>query len=403
MNTTNEGPTVHGPNFGDNLEDHPIAALLPLLKGAELDELVLSMRTHGYDVMHPILIHEGKILDGRNRYRAAKIAGVRPSFDIPFEKGEVGDPWDLVWRENSTRRHLDPGQKAALHIDFVAGSKRWQQQHAGRKQAANEARSTTQAGRPKERSTPREVPRSGSKSDRTASAAKALASSAGVSRSTMERALELKKKNPEAHARVGRGEIPLARALAETKKAAVVADIKAKPKPLPGGKHHVIVADPPWRYDTSNENSNERGAVEYPDMSIAEICALPVAKLAEDNCILFLWTTNAFMRQAYQCLDAWGFAEKTILTWDKEKIGVGHWLRNSTEHCILAVRGRPVVQLTNQSTLLRAPRREHSRKPDAFYALVETLCPGSKVELFARQPRKGWSVWGAEKEKFDAL
>ena len=118
--------------------------------------------------------------------------------------------------------------------------------------------------------------------------------------------------------------------------------------------------------------------------------------------VLWLWCTNAFMREAYQCLDAWSFKEKTILTWDKEKIGLGDWLRNVTEHCIMAVRGHPVVSLTNQTTIIREKRREHSRKPEAFYSLVEALCPGSKLEMFARQSRRGWASWGAESEKFGA-
>jgi N6-adenosine-specific RNA methylase IME4 len=137
-------------------------------------------------------------------------------------------------------------------------------------------------------------------------------------------------------------------------------------------------------------------------MDVEEICALPVGKLAQKDCVLWLWTTNAFMREAYQCLDAWGFQAKTILTWDKERLGLGDWLRNVTEHCILAVKGKPVVSLTNQTTIIRAPRREHSRKPDEFYALVNALCPGSKLEMFARTNREGWSAWGAETEKFDA-
>jgi N6-adenosine-specific RNA methylase IME4 len=187
------------------------------------------------------------------------------------------------------------------------------------------------------------------------------------------------------------------------RKLEVVRQIESQPTPMPGGRFRVIVADPPWRYDTKAENTGAavRGLVPYADMSIEQICALPVASLAEQHCVLWLWTTNAFMRQAYQCLDAWGFVEKTILTWDKERLGVGRWLRNQTEHCILAVRGKPVVTLSNQCTILRAPRREHSRKPDEFFALVESVCPGSKLEMFAREPRKGWSVWGGETTKFE--
>lgn len=79
---------------------------------------------------------------------------------------------------------------------------------------------------------------------------------------------------------------------------------------------------------------------------------------------------------------------------------MGDWLRGKTEHAILAVRGRPLVTLTNQTTAFTAPVREHSRKPDEFYALVEALCPGSKLEMFAREAREGWAAWGAEADKF---
>jgi N6-adenosine-specific RNA methylase IME4 len=104
---------------------------------------------------------------------------------------------------------------------------------------------------------------------------------------------------------------------------------------------------------------------------------------AADDAVLWLWTTNAFMAEAHALAATWGFTVKTILTWDKVHIGLGSWLRNVTEHCLLCVRGRAVVTLTNQTTLIREARREHSRKPEAFYALVESLCPGRKYELFA--------------------
>lgn len=95
-------------------------------------------------------------------------------------------------------------------------------------------------------------------------------------------------------------------------------------------------------------------------------------------------------------LDAWQFGDgvKTILTWAKPKFGVGQWLRGQTEHCHLAVRGKPKIVLTNQSTLLMAPAGAHSAKPDEFYRLVEELCPGSKLELFARRQRPGWVAYG---------
>jgi len=180
----------------------------------------------------------------------------------------------------------------------------------------------------------------------------------------------------------------------------VVQEIAEEPQPLPEGPFRVIAADPPWPYD--RVDVTHRGSITYPPMSISEICDLEVEGLAHDDSILFLWTTNSFIHDACHVVKAWGFEQKTILTWCKSKFGVGNWLRNQTEHCILAVRGKPVVTLTNQSTILKGGVREHSRKPESFYELVDSLCPGSKVELFSRFERDGWVPWGAEKNKFDS-
>lgn len=182
----------------------------------------------------------------------------------------------------------------------------------------------------------------------------------------------------------------------EEKRAAILAKIKAEPEPFPVGPFRVIVADPPWRYDSEYDPNARRVANPYPDMSVEEIAGLPVVQLAHDDALLWLWTTNSFLEHAFGIARAWGFEPKTILTWAKDRMGVGSWLRGQTEHCLMAVRGHPTITLSNQTTLLHGPLREHSRKPDEFYSLVEGLCPGSKIELFAREARPGWQAWGAE-------
>jgi N6-adenosine-specific RNA methylase IME4 len=144
----------------------------------------------------------------------------------------------------------------------------------------------------------------------------------------------------------------------------------------------------------------------YPTMTVDEIKALeiqvgdgakaPVFDFAEKNAILWLWTTNGHLRQAYGVLDAWGFEYKAMLTWAKDLPGTGAWLQGQTEHCLLAVRGKPTL-LQGGTTLLNARRRAHSQKPEEFYHLIERLCPtpaGSKLELFARQKRAGWAQYG---------
>src|SRR5258708_24043735 len=123
-------------------------------------------------------------------------------------------------------------------------------------------------------------------------------------------------------------------------------------------------------------------------MSIAQICAQAekVRAIAPRDCILWLWTTNHHMREAFGVLDAWGFEQKTILTWVKDKMGRGDWLRGQTEHCLMAVRGDPIVVLANQTTVLQRQVREHSRNPDEVYTFVSRLCPPPRyVSLFPRR------------------
>ncbi len=168
----------------------------------------------------------------------------------------------------------------------------------------------------------------------------------------------------------------------------------AEPPPLPSGPFAVVACDPPWQYTHRPGDDSKRNVTPYPAMTLDQLKALPVAELAGNDCALWLWSTNAHLPDAVELVKAWGFAWKTMLTWAKDRMGTGDVLRGQTEHAILALRGRPVLTLAGQSTLLRAARGGHSAKPEEFYALVESLCPGSKVELFARRHRPGWTAWG---------
>src|SRR5574340_162192 len=172
--------------------------------------------------------------------------------------------------------------------------------------------------------------------------------------------------------------------------------IAKEPPPLPTGPFRVIVVDPPWTYEKRAADVTHRPLCPYPTMTLEEIKAWPVGSLAEDDSILWLWTTNTHLPNAFAVVDAWGFTYQTLLTWKKDQFGTGEWLRGQTEHCLMCSRGKPTKLLTNQATIIEAPRREHSRKPQAFYDLVEKLCPGSKVELFAREKRDGWYYHGSE-------
>jgi len=162
---------------------------------------------------------------------------------------------------------------------------------------------------------------------------------------------------------------------------------------MPTGKYDVIVVDPPWPYGTEYDPEGRRAANPYPEMSLDEIANIKLP--AADNCILFLWTTHKFMRHSFNLLDAWGFRDVSIITWVKDRMGLGQWLRSQSEFCIMAVKGKPIVDLKNQTTVVNGPLQKHSQKPDEFYDLVDSLCIGQKLDYFARETRQGWAVFGS--------
>lgn len=166
----------------------------------------------------------------------------------------------------------------------------------------------------------------------------------------------------------------------------------------------IILADPPWRFETWSEAGGKRSPdVHYETMSLDSICALPVAGLAAENCALFLWAIWPRIFEAQRVIEAWGFTYRT-LAWEWLKLnpsgiglkmGLGYYTRANPEPCLLAVRGRMPVAVRNERNVLIAPVREHSRKPDEQYAKIERLYPGTRrLELFARQRWPGWDVWG---------
>jgi len=143
--------------------------------------------------------------------------------------------------------------------------------------------------------------------------------------------------------------------------------------------------------------------LDYPVMSVAEIAAMPMRKVAADGCHLYLWTTQAFLRDAYTVLDAWGFKQGALLVWSKPPKGVcGTWVC-SAEFCIFARRGTLAAKRRHIGTVFNWSRGRHSAKPEAFQDMVETVSPGPYLELFARRHRPNWTVWGNEVEANSAI
>ena len=184
----------------------------------------------------------------------------------------------------------------------------------------------------------------------------------------------------------------------------------------PNRKYQIIYADPAWSYDDKSLN---RGGAErhYKTMTNEDICDLPIASLADDNCILFIWATFPKLQEGLDVIKAWGFRFKTCaFVWIKTNkrtnpeqqsflpqdsfdsfMGMGRWTRSNAEICLLATKGKPQRKSAGVHQLIYEPIMQHSKKPDIVRDKIIELCGDlEKVELFARETTEGWDVWGNE-------
>jgi N6-adenosine-specific RNA methylase IME4 len=167
-------------------------------------------------------------------------------------------------------------------------------------------------------------------------------------------------------------------------------------RPLPPGPYRVLYADPPWTYFQRDPNFHGYAANHYPTMSIAELCALPVRKIAAPQAVLFLWITPALLCEGLPVMRAWGFLYKTCLVWDKIRMIHGKDLGNQHELLLVGTRGacKPDTEEL-EATVRRLPPPTHSTKPTEFRLLIEHLYKtGPYLELFARARADGWDSWG---------
>jgi len=177
--------------------------------------------------------------------------------------------------------------------------------------------------------------------------------------------------------------------------------------PFPEKKYKTIYADPPW--PERGGGKIKRGADRhYKLMTVKQILELPVSSIAEDNCHLYLWTTNNYLPDALNVMVAWGFKYKTTITWEKDRIGLGQYFRGMTEHCLFGVKGNLPYKIIDDKrqqgrTIIIAPRGRHSEKPEEMRKMIETVSYGPYIELFARKLRPGWDSWGNEVQIEEAI
>lgn len=181
----------------------------------------------------------------------------------------------------------------------------------------------------------------------------------------------------------------------------------AHPLPTTPGGFRTVLADPPWRFAnrTGKVAPEHRRLDRYSTMGLDAIESLPVAGCVAEDAHLYLWVPNALLPEGLGVMEAWGFRYVSNLVWAKRRRdggpdgrGVGFYFRNVTELVLFGVRGslRTLGPARRQVNMIETRKREHSRKPDEQYDLIEACSPGPYLELFARHPREGWTVWGDE-------
>lgn len=347
--------------------------LIPPLTKDEYRELKGSIQENG--LWEPITVNQKNvILDGHNRFKICKELNIIPRFSIRIFKDTLDEKLYVI-DSNLIRRHLQTLVKVELCLerDKIEAEKAKHRQEAtlpkeGEKgfQCAGNI-SLTQKGETRN----------------------IVGAKIGISGRTYEKAKKiLDKASPELIQKVREGKTSISYAYDMVSRA----ERHEAPPTLPSGVFDVIYADPPWKYYYKARGNPE---FHYPLMEDEEIWALKVP--SAENAILFLWATNPKLPEALKTMDSWGFTYKTNFVWVKDRFGTGFYVRGQHELLLIGTKGNipTPVNDTRPSSIIEAPVREHSRKPDEVYNIIESMYPNRKyVELFARNNREGWISWG---------
>jgi N6-adenosine-specific RNA methylase IME4 len=314
----------------------------------------------------------GVVLDGHHRLRAASELGLA---EVPVRVVAPCDELAHMLRMALLRRQLEKSQRAALALECAAVE---ELRAEGRRRQRANLRNQPEVA---------ELPPRGKTRD-------LLAPLAGVSPRLIQDALLVREHAPDLYEQLKAGTLAADNAARRVRRAR--RDHSLTPAPaLPAGPFQLIYADPPWQL--GNPDGPYAPENHYPTLPLDQIKALPVP--AAEDALLFLWAVNCLLPQAVEVMQAWGFTYKSNLVWDKGSIGLGVWTRNQHELLLLGRKGDfpPPAAEDLPPSVVAAPRRAHSQKPERFYQLIEHAYPtASKLELYARRARPGWSAWGNE-------
>ena len=369
------------------LKVHPIADIFPMLSDDDLRGLAADIKVNGQ--RDAIIVFQGKILDGRNRYKACDLAGVVPR-TTDF-KGSKAEAMIFVWSTNFHRRHLTSSQAAMalaerkkIDPDFVLAVIEPLKQEAAESKKRKPMTSSQKAIAMAEHKSV------GGKIRPQKTAAK-VAKTHGTNAKSVATCERILAEHPELVADIKSGKKSITQATREIKKTEI-----AKTVDWPEGKYRVIYADPPWSYGNTQPDYHTEQRDHYPTMELKDICALPVKELAMDDAVLFIWVTSPTLEESFQVIKAWGFKYKASFVWDKIGHNMGHYNSVRHEFLLIAVRGSCPPDVPRLFDSVVSEQREgHSKKPDSFYDVIDTIYPhGPRIELFARNTRKGWAGYG---------
>lgn len=388
-----------------DLEAHPLAELFPMLPDQEIAELADDIVTFGQRV--PIVLLDGKVLDGRNRLAACRFAQVEPI----FADYDGDDPLNFVLSHNLHRRHLKESQRALIAAQIVdwetgmnqhtAGAANLPTREAARKLSISE-RAVAAAKRIREHGAAElvEAIRDGRVSVHAGEALTELAHAAQLDvlrreeKEIVARAKEIRLKRQKLRHGVRLAHMDMVAASGK----------RTAPAKL-DRSYPVYYADPPWRFDVRSEVTGREKSAEnhYPTMTTDEIVELMVGLIGGDAPgVLHLWATNPMLLDGLRVMEACGFVYVHHWVWDKEVAGTGYWGRDQHELLLIGRRGDVVAPLpgTQPATVYREKKGRHSAKPDFYAETIERLYPGvARLELFSRRARPGWDAWGYEVEE----
>ena len=393
----------------DLIIDNEFRNLIPPLSDDEFKQLEENLLRDG--IRDPLVVWNGILIDGHNRFEIAQKHGLEfVTTELQFADRNEAKIW--IIQNQLGRRNLSAYDRSilALKLKPVIAAKAKENSLANLKQ--NTDRQTFAHRNNCEETNTLTPPIEESADDRKTNAQ--VAQAAGVSRETIRKVEKIEAQaSPEIKAALRTGDMSINAAYNKVQQAARKEDIQRQVDEIeqraiekPDGLFDVIVIDPPWGYvreahHGSFDAQGRRCTNPYPEMTQDELKAIELP--AADNCVLFLWTTHKFIWDAKELLDHWGFDYRCMLVWNKQQMGLGNLIRMQCEFCLVAFKGKPAFKdVHNARDLIEEPRREHSRKPDAFYRLVEELCAGRKLDYFSRTKREGWSTYGNDTNKFNA-